>query len=66
MYKPALLRKLFSEVSRLIFDMVQDHLNEAAKNRVETAAVLCFQSFGEFLRWHLHSYESTIRLDFTV
>jgi hypothetical protein len=47
-------RKLFSEVSRLIFDMVQDHLNEAAKTRVETAAVLCFQSFGEFLRWNSH------------
>ena len=30
-------RKLFSEVSRLIFDIVQDHLNEAAKTRVETA-----------------------------
>ena len=47
-------RKLFSEISRLIFDMVQDHLNEAAKTRVETASVLCFQSFGEFLRWNSH------------
>ena len=34
--------------------MVQDYLNEAAKTRVETAAVLCFQSFGEFLRWNSH------------
>ena len=34
--------------------MVQDYLNEAAKTRVETAAVLCFQSFGEFLRWNPH------------
>ena len=47
-------RKLFSEVSRLIFGMVQDYLNEAAKTRVETAAVLCFQSFGEFLKFNPH------------
>ena len=47
-------RKLFSEVSRLIFDMVQEYLNEAAKTRVESASVLSFQSFGEFLRWNSH------------
>ncbi|HEB11624.1 MAG TPA: hypothetical protein ENI06_10480 [Spirochaetales bacterium] len=42
------------KVSRLIYDMAQDYLNEAAKTQVETAAVLCFQSFGEFLRWNSH------------
>ena len=47
-------RKLFSEVSRLIFNMVQSYYNEAARTSVETAAVLCFQSFGEFLRWNSH------------
>ena len=33
---------------------VQEYLNEAAKTRVESASVLSFQSFGEFLRWNSH------------
>lgn len=45
-------RKLFSEVSKLIFDIVQGYFNEAARTAVESAAVLCFQSFGDFLRWN--------------
>jgi hypothetical protein len=47
-------RKLFSEVSRLIFDMIQRYFNEAAKTPVQSAALLCFQSFGDFLRWNPH------------
>ncbi|MBA7716504.1 hypothetical protein ES703_125577 [subsurface metagenome] len=47
-------RKLFSEVSRLIYDMVQSYYNEAANAAIETASVLTFQSFGEFLRWNAH------------
>jgi len=41
---------LFSEAGKLIFAMIQEYFNEAAKTVVESAAVLCFQSFGEFLR----------------
>jgi len=47
-------RKLFSEVSRLIFDILRRYFNEAAGEAVESAAVLCFQSFGEFMRWNSH------------
>ena len=47
-------RKLFSEVSRLIYDMVKSYYNEAANAAIETASVLTFQSFGEFLRWNAH------------
>ena len=36
-------RKLFSEVSRLIYDMVQSYYNEAANAAIETASVLTFQ-----------------------
>ena len=47
-------RKLFSEVSRLIFCMIQNYFNEAAKTAVEGASLLCFQSFGDFLRYNPH------------
>ncbi|MBW8003138.1 MAG: hypothetical protein FVQ80_14145 [Planctomycetes bacterium] len=33
-------RELFSEVSRLVFDMVQNYYNEAANTTIETAEVL--------------------------
>ncbi len=33
-------RELFSEVSRLIYDMVQSYYNEAANTTIETAEVL--------------------------
>ena len=41
-------------MSRLIFTIVQEYFNAAAKTVVESAGVLCFQSFGEFLRWNSH------------
>ncbi len=34
--------------------MVQSYYNEAANAAIETASVLTFQSFGEFLRWNAH------------
>ncbi len=45
-------RKLFGEVSRLIFQMIQTFYNEAAGKRIRTAAVLCFQTAGDFLRFN--------------
>ena len=33
---------------------IKRYFTEAAAAPVETAAVLCFQSFGEFLRWNSH------------
>ena len=47
-------RMLFSEISRLIFDMIQRYFNEASKTPLQSTALLCFQSFGEFLRWNPH------------
>jgi len=47
-------RKLFSEISRLIFRMLADFYNEAAGKEIETAAVLAFQSAGDFLRFNPH------------
>ena len=41
-------------MSKLIFDFIQGYFNEAARTAVESAAVLCFQSFGDFLRWNPH------------
>ncbi len=38
-------RKLFSEVSRLIFDLIKRYFTEAAGTTLESAALLCFQSF---------------------
>ena len=47
-------RKMFSGVSRLIFDTSSRYFTEAAGTTVESTAVLCFQSFGAFLRWNSH------------
>jgi len=47
-------RKLFSEISRLIFRMLADFYNDAAGKDIETAAVLAFQSAGDFLRFNPH------------
>ena len=45
-------RKLSGEVSRLIFQMIQSFYNEAAGKKIRTAAVLCFQTAGDFLRFN--------------
>ena len=47
-------RNLFSEISRLIFGMLADFYNETAGKDIETAAVLAYQSAGDFLRFNPH------------
>ena len=47
-------RKLFGEISRLIFQMIQSFYNEAAGKKIRTAAVLSFQTSGDFLRFNSH------------
>ena len=47
-------RRLFSEVSRLLFAIVQSFYNEAAGNKVRTAAVIAYQSSGDLLRFNPH------------
>jgi hypothetical protein len=44
-------RRLFSAVSRLIFAILQQFYDKAAKRPVRTAMVLACQTSGEFLRW---------------
>jgi hypothetical protein len=47
-------RRLFSEISRLIFAIIQHFYNKAAKRPIKTGMVLAYQSAGEFLRWNPH------------
>ena len=47
-------RRLFSEVSRLLFDLIQSFYTEAAGRPIRTAAVLAYQSFGDLLRFNPH------------
>ena len=49
-------RRLFSGMSRLIFDTNGAYFTQAVGTPVEIASVLCFQSFGEFFRWNSHLY----------
>jgi transposase-like protein len=47
-------RRLFSEISRLIFAILQRFYDKAAKRPVRTGMVLAYQTSGEFLRWNPH------------
>jgi hypothetical protein len=47
-------RRLFSEISRLIFAIIQRFYTRAAKTSIKTGMVLAYQSAGEFLRFNPH------------
>jgi len=47
-------RRLFGELSPLIFNMLQDFYDEAAGKKIDTGAVLAYQTAGDFLRWNPH------------
>jgi hypothetical protein len=47
-------RRLFSEISQLIFAILQRFYDKAAKRSVRTGMVLAYQTSGEFLRWNPH------------
>ncbi len=47
-------RRLFSEISQLIFAILQRFYDKAAKRPVRTRIVLAYQTSGEFLRWNSH------------
>jgi hypothetical protein len=47
-------RKLFAELSILIFELVQEFFSEAAGTAIENGAILAYQTFGEFLRCNPH------------
>jgi len=47
-------RRLFSEISRLLFKMLSDFYNEAAGKAIESAAVIVFQTAEDFVRFNPH------------
>jgi hypothetical protein len=47
-------RMLFSEISHLIFEMIQSYYNEASCRQINTGLVLSYQTAGDFARWHPH------------
>jgi hypothetical protein len=47
-------RRLFSEVSRLIFAVIERFYTKAAKRPIKTGMVPAYQSSGEFLRFNPH------------
>ncbi len=47
-------RRLFSEISRLIFAIIERFYTKAAKRPIKSGMVLAYQSSGEFLRWNPH------------
>ena len=47
-------RRLHAEISRLIYGLVREFCTEAAGMPIRTAAVVVFQSEGEFSRWNPH------------
>ena len=50
-------RRLYGEISKPVYRMIQRFYNAAAGRRVQSAAVIAYASAGEFARWnpHLHA-----------
>jgi hypothetical protein len=47
-------RRLFAEVSRLIYNILRDFYQEAASRPLLTGMVIAHQTFGDMLRWNPH------------
>jgi hypothetical protein len=47
-------RKLFGDISRLIFSIIRDFYKEAAGKDIKTGMVIAHQTFGDMLRWNPH------------
>ena len=47
-------QRLFSEVSSLIFSMITDFYQAAARTTIRSAAVIAYQPFGDLLRFNSH------------
>jgi hypothetical protein len=47
-------KRLHGEISRLVYGLVRDFTTAAAGRGVRTAAVVVFQSSGQFARWNPH------------
>ncbi len=47
-------RRLYGEISRFVYRMIQQFYNEAAGRKIQSAAVIAYASAGEFARFHPH------------
>jgi len=47
-------RKLFADISRLIFSIIKNFYNEATEKDIKTGMVIAHQTFGDMLRWNPH------------
>ena len=47
-------RKLFADLSRLIYAIIKDFYKEAAEKEISTGMVIAHQTFGDMLRWNPH------------
>jgi hypothetical protein len=47
-------KRLHGEINRLLYDLVCDFITAAAGKPIRTAAVMVFQSSGQFARWNPH------------
>jgi len=45
---------LYSDISHLIFDMIQSYYNEMTGKQIVTGMVLSYQTSGDFARWNPH------------
>lgn len=53
-------RRLFAEVSRLIYTIIAEFYNAAAGKPLVTGIVTAFQSFGDLLRWNAHFHSLVV------
>ena len=53
-------RRLFAEVSRLIYQILREFYNEAAGRQLLTGMVIAHQTFGDMLRWNPHFHETVL------
>jgi DNA primase catalytic subunit len=44
-------RRLFAEISKMIFAMISDFYREVAGKKIDTGIVIAHQSFGDMLRF---------------
>ena len=47
-------KTLFAEISRMIFEMINNFYKLAAGKSITTGSVICYQSFGDLLRFNSH------------
>jgi len=58
-------KRLFGEVSRLIFSLLSEFFSLASGQELLCAMVVSYQSFGEFARFHPHWHVLVLEDGFT-